>query len=242
MKTLFELNRELDLDDLARRFQNDGRVQVRDFLTPEAGNTIRELLERQTPWGIAWQAGDEGPHMYNAARLRSLPPADRERVAKLVFDAARKGEYAVRFANYAMLDEYLAKPVRNSPHDLLLEHINAEPFLNFARTVTGMDTLIKADAQATLYAPGDFLSSHNDSHVMEGWKVAYVMNFADADWRPDWGGYLNFLDDDGDIVAGWKPRPNAINLFRVPTQHNVSYVPPFAAARRFAITGWLRDR
>jgi Rps23 Pro-64 3,4-dihydroxylase Tpa1-like proline 4-hydroxylase len=66
------------------------------------------------------------------------------------------------------------------------------------------------------------------------------MNFCAEPWRPDWGGYLQFLDEDGDIVAGYKPRFNALNLFRVPARHNVSYVPPFAPAGRFAITGWFR--
>jgi Rps23 Pro-64 3,4-dihydroxylase Tpa1-like proline 4-hydroxylase len=105
-----------------------------------------------------------------------------------------------------------------------------------------MPGLIKADAQATAYTPGDFLSLHTDSHVAEGWRVAYVLNFAPPDWKPDWGGYLNFFDADGDVVAGWRPRFNALNLLKVPQPHNVSYVPPFAPAERIAITGWFRDR
>ena len=68
------------------------------------------------------------------------------------------------------------------------------------------------------------------------------MNFCAEEWRPDWGGYLNFYDDEGDVVAGYKPRFNALNLFAVPKKHNVTYVPPFAPVGRFAITGWFRDR
>jgi len=63
-----------------------------------------------------------------------------------------------------------------------------------------------------------------------------------AVYFPDWGGYLNFYDDDGDVIAGYRPRFNALNLFAVPQQHNVSFVPPFAAVARYAITGWFRDR
>ena len=114
-------------------------------------------------------------------------------------------------------------------------------FLSFIREVTGISTIAKGDAQATLYAPGHFLGQHIDSHVADGWVVAYVMNFT-KDWRPDWGGYLNFFDDDGDIIAGYRPRFNALNMFKVPRAHAVSYVPPFAPVGRFAITGWFRDR
>jgi Rps23 Pro-64 3,4-dihydroxylase Tpa1-like proline 4-hydroxylase len=78
--------------------------------------------------------------------------------------------------------------------------------------------------------------------VLEGWQVAYVMNFCAEEWRPDWGGYLLFYDEDGDVVAGFKPRFNALNLFRVPQKHSVTYVAPFAPIARFAITGWFRDR
>jgi Rps23 Pro-64 3,4-dihydroxylase Tpa1-like proline 4-hydroxylase len=51
-----------------------------------------------------------------------------------------------------------------------------------------------------------------------------------------------FYDEDGDCIAGFKPRFNALNLFAVPQRHSVSYVPPFAPAGRFAITGWFRDQ
>jgi SM-20-related protein len=68
------------------------------------------------------------------------------------------------------------------------------------------------------------------------------LNMCTVDWRPEWGGYLMFLDSAGDITSGWKPRFNTLNLFRVPQSHMVSYVAPFAAFARFAITGWFRDR
>ena len=72
--------------------------------------------------------------------------------------------------------------------------------------------------------------------------MAYVLNLAIDDWHPDWGGYLLFLDEEGDIAAGYRPRFNALNLFAVPQSHAVSYVPPFAPKVRLALTGWLSDR
>jgi SM-20-related protein len=59
-------------------------------------------------------------------------------------------------------------------------------------------------------------------------------------WRADWGGILNFLDADGHVAEGYVPAFNALNLFRVPQRHNVSYVAPFAMNGRYSITGWLR--
>ena len=103
--------------------------------------------------------------------------------------------------------------------------------MELVREVTGFPGLHKADAQGTLYRPGHFLALHDDSHVAEGWRVAYVLNMTAQDWRPEYGGYLMFYDEDGDVIAGFKPRFNALNLFAVPQKHNVTYVPPFAPVR-----------
>ena len=83
---------------------------------------------------------------------------------------------------------------------------------------------------------------HVDAHSGEGRRVAYVLNFAPDYWHTDWGGYLVFFDEEGDIVEGFRPRFNALNLFRVPQAHSVTFVPPFAPAARFAISGWLLDK
>jgi Rps23 Pro-64 3,4-dihydroxylase Tpa1-like proline 4-hydroxylase len=113
--------------------------------------------------------------------------------------------------------------------------------MDLVRAITGTPELIKADAQATLYAPQQFLSVHNDEHASAGRRIAYVLNLCAEEWRPEWGGYLLFHDDDGDVIAGFRPRFNALNLFAVPQRHSVSFVAPFAAMARYAITGWFRD-
>lgn len=128
--------------------------------------------------------------------------------------AAQRGDYAFAFARYPILDAYLGRWAPDSPHDILLEHINDQPFLDLIRSVTGIAELVKADAQATLFAPSQFLGKHSDSHVGEGWRIAYVLSLASDDWKPDWGGYLNFLDEDGDIIVGYRPRFNSLSLLR----------------------------
>jgi Rps23 Pro-64 3,4-dihydroxylase Tpa1-like proline 4-hydroxylase len=239
---LFELSPLIDRDAAARQFADRGRVQIRDFLTPETARTIHRVLSGETPWGLAWGAGEDGPHAMRRHEVAALASAQAGDLSGKISTAMRAGDYAFVYAQYPMLNAYLEGWQEHEALDLLLEHINSEPLLNLVRFVTGIPELAKGDAQATLYAPTHFLAMHDDSHVAEGWRVAYVMSFCAEEWRPDWGGYLLFYDQDGDVVAGFKPRFNALNLFRVPQKHNVSYVPPFAPAARFAITGWFRDR
>ncbi|ETI65338.1 hypothetical protein C100_02550 [Sphingobium sp. C100] len=241
IQALFEIDPAIDVVALARKFAQDGRVQVRNILTCETAQVVRGILQRETPWGIACQGGQDGPHMLRQRDVATMNLAARRALGTTIHQAAARGEYAVQFSQYPILTAYLEKWAPDSPQDLLLEYINAEPFLALVRAITTMPGLLKADAQATLFGPGDFLSVHSDSHKEERWRVAYVLNFADPQWRPDWGGYLNFLDEDGDIVEGWRPRFNCLNLLRVPQLHQVSYVPPFAPIGRFAITGWFRD-
>ena len=235
---LFELNPRIGRAAAAAKFEREGRVQIRDFLTDAAAQTILQVLSRETPWGLAWRAGASGPH---ARRRQQVSQDELAKMGPEIAAAMRSGAYAFLYARYPMLDAYKEGWAEHPALELLIEHINAEPLMSLVREVTGIPTLAKADAQATLFAPNHFLALHDDSHVGEGWRVAYVMNFCPGEWRPDWGGYLQFYDEDGDIVGGYRPRFNALNMFRVPARHSVSYVPPFAPATRFAITGWFRD-
>lgn len=238
---LFELSPMINRQAAAASFAADSRVQIRDFLTDHAARTIHRVLSRETPWGLAWCAGDDGPHGLRQQEMAALGAAEFGELNRKIVAAMRGRDYAFAYARYPMLTACLEKWGEHEALEFLVEHINDEPLMELVREVTGIAELVKADAQATLYGPNHFLATHDDSHVAEGWRIAYVMNFCAEDWRPDWGGYLMFYDEAGDVVAGFKPRFNALNLFRVPQKHAVTYVPPFAPLGRFAITGWFRD-
>ena len=98
-----------------------------------------------------------------------------------------------------------------------------------------------ADAQATAYAPGDFLTGHDDAVGGKKRLAAYVFGLTPV-WRVEWGGLLLFHGSDGDVDAGLAPRFNTLNVFAVPQTHSVSMVTRAAPSRRYSITGWLRAR
>jgi Rps23 Pro-64 3,4-dihydroxylase Tpa1-like proline 4-hydroxylase len=239
---LLELNPALAVPVLRAAFARDRRVQVRDVLTDASAHGLHRVLRDDTAWGASWQAGAHGPRATRHAALAAMSDAERDERAAQTRDAMRGGGYAFEYASYPLVEGYLQRWAPGGPHDRLLEDINSPPVLDFVRAVTGIPELVKADAQATLYAPGHFLAVHNDQNTERGRRVAYVLNVCAEEWRPDWGGYLHFYDADGDVIAGYRPRFNALNLFAVPQLHNVSFVPPFAPVARYAITGWFRDR
>lgn len=239
---LFAVNPDLDRDALAAEFKTNRRIQIRNVLSDAAARNLHAVLARQTPWGLAWSAGADGPHGLRREEMARLSPQDRATIGERLGRAMQGQDYAFSFARYPLLDAYVGGWAPGGPHDLVMEHINDQPLMDLVRTVTGVLALRKADAQATLFGPGHFLSVHSDSHKDEGWHIAYVLSLCLEEWRPDWGGYLMFYDEDGDVVAGYRPRFNALNLFAVPQAHAVTYVPPFAPVGRFSITGWFRDR
>ena len=244
VKALFELNPALDRAALAADFAQHGRLQIRDVLTEQTAREIRDILVNQTDWGFALQVGTHGkPESWRGHELRA--PGGAQAVMEKIQQtdrAAADRDYAFRLQRYSLVEAYLGQWNPGSPHDLLLEHLNDEPFMALMRQVTGIPELVKADGHASCYGPQQFLGKHLDSHVAEGWRIAYVLNLTIDDWHPDWGGYLMFFDEDGDVEAGYMPRFNTLNLFRVPQSHAVSYVPPFAPRGRYAISGWLRDQ
>ena len=239
---LLDLNPALDVAALAAGFARDRRVQVRNVLTEASARVVHRILAEETPWGLSWRTGAQGPEDLRRGAVVEMSAAERQARAQALLTTMRGNGFAFAYTSYGMVKAYLEKWDPEGPHDLLLEYLNDRPIMDLIRAISGVPGLVKATAQATMYGPNQFLAVHTDQESGEGRRVAYVLNLCAVDWRPDWGGYLNFFNDDGDVIAGYRPRFNALNLFLVPQRHQVSFVPPFAAAARYAITGWFLDR
>ena len=134
-----------------------------------------------------------------------------------------------------------ADPVAGDPGLVLhrvLELFNSPDYIAFVRALTGDARIRRANAQATRYQPGHFLRYHTDEEHSEGRLYAYVLNFS-RHWQADWGGLLQFIDEDGQVLETFLPQWNTLSLFAVPAGHAVSLVAPWAQQDRLAITGWL---
>ena len=123
--------------------------------------------------------------------------------------------------------------------DAFAQFLSAPATLQVLQTITGLDDIDFADAQATNYRRGDFLTAHDDEVAGKNRRAAYVFGLTPA-WRTEWGGLLLFHDASGDVTQGLAPRFNCLNIFAVPQLHSVSQVASYAAAGRLSVTGWLR--
>lgn len=233
------LSPALDPAGFAPALAARGRLQIPGVLEETAADALHECLARHVPWALAFIEGG-APRTLPAEALRALGPAERTALVRKVH-AEAFGGYQFMYHSYMMVPAYLAGRDPELPLHHVLETLNSEPFLRFARALTGVPELRRADAQATCYLPGDFLKRHTDADSTEGRRFAYVINLT-RDWQADWGGQLQFLDDEGAVLESFLPRWNTLSIFRVPAPHCVSFVAPYARAPRLSITGWLLDR
>jgi len=233
------LNAGLDLHALAGAYARTGRVQVQNLFEPDTAERLYQCLHTETPWGLAYNIGVENIFESGSDWERRSQQA-RDEILRGI-EARAGSQFQYLYHCYPMLTAYNGGWDPELLLHRFLEYLNTEEMLGFVRQITGLPGLIKADAQATWYAHDHFLTLHDDANAAEGRRVAYVLNMT-RDWREADGGYLLFLDQSGEVESGFRPRFNTLNLFSVPQRHLVSSVSRYAQGRRYAITGWFRDR
>ena len=233
----FHLSSSLDVKGVFESFTQHGYAHIRNVLPAENARRIHKGLTEKTPWNLAFN--DKGRHIdLPAAQLAVMPKQSVNQLQQAIYAQARDG-FQYCYGNYPIYDAYQAG--LNPGHVLhqFYEWMNGEEFLAFARSATGFEDISFADAQATRYLPGHFLTTHDDAMEGKMRRAAYIFNFT-PEWRADWGGYLQLLDESGNVRRGLMPSFNVLNLLAVPQKHNVSLVAPFAGGIRLSISGWLR--
>lgn len=228
-----ELNDKLDWQALAEEFQVSKRIQIRDILKEECAERIWKCLTEETPWRWTYHDG-EGPVVLTADEIQAKTKEELEELHNGVLRRATS-ELSFIYKIYPMVEAYLAKDNPDFFLHRVLEFINSEHYLNFIRTVTGVPEIKRGNAHAACYCHNQFLSCHNDLVPEERRRAACVLNFS-KDWKADWGGYMQFYDDDFNIELGLLPRFNALNMFLPPQDHSVSCVAPFAGSGRYTVT------
>ena len=237
MTLRIHLNDDLDAHLYKGVFRHHGRVHIPDVLTFESAKTIYEHLQDRVPWQAHF---NDGAKTYDLHRdqLAVLPDNRKALLVDQLHHNARL-DFQYLFLNYSITDavEQQSNPgvELNAFHDF----INSDEVLDLVREITDVREIEFADCQATLYKPGHFLTEHNDNIERSGRLVAYTFSFT-PEWRTDYGGVLHFLDEDGHVDEGYLPKFNALNLFRIPARHAVSYVAPFAPRGRYSIIGWFK--
>ncbi|MEP9401029.1 2OG-Fe(II) oxygenase family protein [Sphingomonas silueang] len=233
---MFALPPALDLTALAAAYRRDGRVVIDGLLPADAAVALAAHLRTRGDWRKLVLSGTQVAE-FDRAGWAAIPPDRAEALNLAVYAAARAG-FQFRFDSIRVSDARADRAADPTPLGAFARWMSSDAVLAMLRTITGAADVAYADAQATAYAPGDFLTAHDDAVAGKHRRAAYVFGLT-PDWRPEWGGLLLFHRDGGrlDAIA---PGFNRLTLFRVPQEHSVSEVTRAAPARRYSVTGWLR--
>lgn len=235
---ILRLNPALDPAAFAAAYARDGVVRIPGIFEPATADVLARMLEQGMNWDVICSTETGKAEVLDRATIQRLGAAGVGEKLKAATLRARNG-FAYVYLGYPMISAYLNGRDKGHPIHDLTDFLNSPEMIAFGAAVIGETGITKLDAQATLYRPGDFLTRHDDTGEGDR-RAAYTISLT-REWRSDWGGQLLFHDAEGDIERGFAPAFNVMTIFKVPRQHSVAPVAPYAGAPRLMVTGWLKD-
>ena len=226
-----QMNKDLSIDELASSFSENGIVRISSFLQDESAAKIRDFLQQNVDYQNAFFV-DGSNREASDKEISDLPFDTRQQLYRGIHQSAAKG-VGFLYGKHQILDE--------SPEYLknTLSFLNTTKILELVSSITQNINLNYADGQATRYRSGDFLTRHTDNIPGETRQIAYVLGMTE-NWHPDWGGLLQFFQQNGEPTNSWSPEYNSLTLFDVKKIHSVTSIAPFTERNRYSITGWYR--
>ena len=234
----FALHPSLDAEALARQFSEKGKVSIEPFLEVDQAEKLHHALRDRADWRqVIYGSGDKIFELDREAQA-GLSEDQRESLNQAVYAQARNG-FQYRYETLRVPDEAEERAASDDILCRFASFMSGGTARDFLRKVIDDQRVQFADAQATAYSPGDFLTSHDDDVAGKNRSAAYVLSLNPV-WRIEWGGLFLMHGPDGQDAEALVPGFNRLNLFAVPQLHSVTEVTRAAANRRYSITGWLR--
>lgn len=224
------LNPSFVTDTRITDFAKDKRLRLTDAFAGDTASRLADVLQNAIAYDMMVAPGGVFQAL-SAQTLKALPQPRRQELLETLHTDAKAGRGFVYMG-------HRLETTANAALKVFHEQINSQSVLDQFRALTGNPAIKGADAQATRYDPGHYLTRHLDDPADEKRLYAYVFSF-NRTWHPDWGGLLQFYEKNGTPRDAWAPGMNTLSLFEVSHVHAVTYIAPFAGQSRFSITGWL---
>ncbi|WP_051435511.1 2OG-Fe(II) oxygenase family protein [Shewanella fidelis] len=223
----------LDWDALKNQYKKDNRIKIQNVWLPEDADKINHCLTHKTQFSHAYTQNGQ-PLVSTDDELRAMTSSAQRALFKNLYQDASKG---IGF----WYGRHMVSPSSPALLNSIKNYLNSDTLLDNIRYISDRKDIKLASAQGTRYTSGSFLTRHRDVVEKEGRILAFVLGFTPK-WHPDWGGLLQFYQDDGTPRDAWTPEFNTMTLFDVKHVHSVTHVPPFCPSQRLSITGWFRSR
>ncbi|MDA1372174.1 MAG: 2OG-Fe(II) oxygenase [Proteobacteria bacterium] len=232
------LNPDLDITALAEEYRQDDRIRISNIFTQGVAERVRECCLSQVPFDFIFHEDGQN-RVVSAGEMSTYDTAQQKALETKIMRAASKG------IGFLYCGYMLNRPQQPQNESLAFLHdmfafLKKDETLSVFRQITGQQELTNVDAQYTRYTKGHFLTRHSDKITSEQRRIAFVFGFS-TQWHPDWGGLLQFYENDGTPRDAWMPEFNTLSLFDVRHIHSVSYLTPFAEGQRLSLTGWFTN-
>ncbi|MEQ8404560.1 MAG: 2OG-Fe(II) oxygenase family protein [Oceanicaulis sp.] len=231
------LNPNIKIGKAAKAYARAGVAVIDDVLDDEDAAALAAAMLAEPGFNLVTRVNGEHRD-FDAAAMAALPAERRAPFDALVARGARDG-FQYLYETYPLYDAGKESLPLPGVFAGALGLICGDPFLSLAQQVCWSDQISFADGQLTRFAPGHFLTRHDDDVPAKNRVAAYVLQLS-AGWRADHGGVLTLFGPDEEVRRGLTPGFNRLILFSVPRPHAVSMVTPFAPRPRLSVTGWLR--
>lgn len=222
---------------LAEQYRTNGLVRIAGFLSDAEAAELHAMLRGRDDWRRLFNSDDKVFEMDRSTQA-SLDADRRASLDEAVYAGARS-EFQYRYETIRVPDDEEERLGSADPLAKLALQLSGGETRDLFHRVTGATRIRFADAQATAFSPGDFLTGHDDDFAGKERLAAYVLSLTPT-WRIEWGGLLIMHGEGDQPSQAFPPAMNVMTLFRVPQMHSVSEVSRAAAYRRYSITGWLR--
>jgi Rps23 Pro-64 3,4-dihydroxylase Tpa1-like proline 4-hydroxylase len=227
-----------NLDDLSEYYQKYGYVKLANALENATAEEIASHIDIQEQWNLVFN--HKGTHHdLNNIEVAEWDLNKKNDLLAIVNQQASAG-FQYFYETIPIYDIYYKNLMPGHFFNDILEFLNTEKTLNLFRELLSAPEITFADGQITRFKAGHFLNCHKDDVDNKNRVAAFVINLT-KDWRADWGGALHILNDELQIEQSFLPTFNEIHIFKIPVDHYVGYIPPFATGNRISITGWLRS-
>ena len=233
----FAINPAIDAAVIRANYVRSGRVQIANFLAGEGARLLATELSESAAWHHVFNVGEK---LYEipAPALVTIEPEVLAQIDAATAKAAGIG-FQFRYDTIRVTDDSAERLASGSLLDMFALFMSDCKTLRWLESATGVAGYGFADAQATRFRPGAYLTRHDDEIAGKQRLDAYVLGLNEG-WRPEWGGLLSFAEGDNSVTHTIVPRFNALNLFAVGQMHFVSEVASYAPVPRMSVTGWLR--
>jgi len=237
------INPNLDLEALAKSYQVNKSLKIENFMQPEIAERMRDACLSHVPFNVQYVV-DDNYQSKTPQEVASLNPQQAQHINSKVSSAASQG-VGFLYEGYASTRAKTETNKSINPEltflHTIFDYLGSEEVLNLITKITSDHKVTGADSQYTRFTPGHFLTRHLDVMPGRGRKFAFVLGLT-KDWHPDWGGLLQFYEQDGTPLESWMPQFNVLSIFDVSHIHAVTYVTPYALAPRLSLAGWFVHR